>query len=93
MLKSGRLTRSARLYLYRLPNTLGCPRLALVVPKRFAASAVLRNRIRRLAREAFRLRQAEIGAQDFVVRLVGPPGKAPVTREELEALFGRSVNG
>jgi ribonuclease P protein component len=93
VLKSGRLTRSARLYLYRSPNSLDCPRLALVVPKRFAPRAVLRNRIRRLAREAFRLSQVEIGAQDCVLRLVKAPGNAPVTREELEALFRRSVNG
>ena len=93
VLKSGRLTRSPRLYLYCSPNSLGCPRLALVVPKRFVASAVRRNRIRRLAREAFRLNQAEIGAQDCVVRLVKAPGTAPVTREELEALFRRGVNG
>lgn len=93
VLKSGKLTRSPRLYLYRSPNTAGCPRLALVVPKRFAPRAVLRNRIRRLAREAFRLCQMEIGAQDCVVRLVKAPGDAPVNRAELEALFRRSVNG
>jgi ribonuclease P protein component len=92
VLKSGRLTRSSRLYLYRAPNAVGCSRLALVVPKRFAPRAVLRNRIRRLAREAFRLCQADIGAQDCVVRLVKAPGDTPVSRAELEALFRRSVN-
>ena len=61
MLKSGRLARSTRLYLYRLPNEFGRPRLALIVPKRFAARAVARNRIRRLAREAFRLAQKRLG--------------------------------
>lgn len=93
VLKSGRLTRSPRLYLYCLSNALAVPRLALVVPKRFAASAVVRNRIRRLAREAFRLGQATIGAQDCVVRLVKAPGEAPITLDELEALFRRATGG
>jgi ribonuclease P protein component len=93
VLKSGTLTRSPRLYLYCLRNTLAGPRLALVVPKRFAASAVLRNRIRRLAREAFRLGQATIGRQDCVVRLVKAPGEIPITLDELDALFRRATGG
>lgn len=93
VLKSGRLARSTRLYLYRLPNEFGRPRLALIVPKRLAASAVVRNRIRRLAREAFRLAQAAIGAQDCVVRLVKVPGEVPITLGELEGLFRRGSNG
>jgi ribonuclease P protein component len=93
VLKSGRLIRSPRLYLYCLRNALAGPRLALVVPKRFAASAVLRNRIRRLAREAFRLGQAAIGAQDCVVRLVKAPGETPITLDELHALFRRGASG
>jgi ribonuclease P protein component len=93
VLKSGRLARSTRLYLYRLPNEFGRPRLALIVPKRFAASAVVRNRIRRLAREAFRLAQVAIGAQDCVVRLVKVPGEAPITLGEFEGLYRRGANG
>lgn len=93
VLKSGRLTRSSRLYLYRAPNAVGCPRLALIVPKRLVPRAVLRNRIRRLAREAFRICQIDMGAADCVVRLVKAPGDAPVSRAELETLFKRSVNG
>jgi ribonuclease P protein component len=93
VLKSGRLARSTRLYLYRLPNAFGRPRLALIVPKRFAARAVVRNRIRRLAREAFRLAQAAIGAQDCVVRLVKVPGDPPITLGEFEGLFRRGANG
>ena len=93
MLKSGRLARSTRLYLYRLPNDFGRPRLALIVPKRFVARAVVRNRIRRLAREAFRLAQVAIGAQDCVVRLVKVPGEPPITLGEFKGLFGRGANG
>jgi len=93
VLKSGRLARSTRVYLYRLPNEFGCPRLALIVPKRFAASAVVRNRIRRLAREAFRLAQVALGAQDCIIRLVRVPGETPITLGELEGLFRRGANG
>ena len=93
VLKSGRLARSTRLYLYRLPNEFGRPRLALIVPKRFAARAVVRNRIRRLAREAFRLAQVAIGGQDCVVRLVKVPGEPPITLGELAGLFRRGANG
>jgi ribonuclease P protein component len=92
VLKGGRSTRTARLSLYRLPNSLAYPRLALVVPKRLAPRAVTRNRIRRLIREAFRLQQQGLGGSDCVVRLVKVTGDAPVTREEIEALLHRSVD-
>jgi len=95
VLKRGRLTRGARLCLYRLPNSLAQPRLALVVPKRLAPRAITRNRIRRLIREAFRLQQQRLGGNDCVVRLVKASGDAPVTREEIETLLlhGVGVNG
>ena len=91
MLKRGRLTRGAGLCLYRLPNSLAHPRLALVVPKRLAPRATTRNRIRRLIREAFRLQQQRLGGNDCVVRLVKASGGAPVTREEIETLLLHGV--
>lgn len=93
MLKSGRLVRAPRVYLYSLPNQVGRARLALIVPKRFAPSAVLRNRIRRLAREAFRLAQAAVGARDCVVRLVAAPGDQPITLGEIQAILRTGANG
>jgi ribonuclease P protein component len=69
-LKDGRLTRAPRLHLYTHPNHLQYARLALVVPKRLAARAVDRNRIRRIAREAFRLAQSRFEGYDMVIRLV-----------------------
>lgn len=92
-LKGGKVTRAARFHLYRLPNPLGSPRLALVVPKRLAPRAVTRNRIRRLIREAFRVQQQRLGPLDCVVRLVKAPGGAPITRDEIEALLVRTANG
>jgi ribonuclease P protein component len=93
VLKAGRATRGARLVVYRLPNALAYARLALIVPKRFAEQAVIRNRIRRLAREAFRLQQARIGSSDCIVRLVRHPGEAPITRGEIETLLSASAVG
>jgi ribonuclease P protein component len=91
VLERGGRTRGSRLCLYRLPNSLAYPRLALVVPKRLAPQATARNRIRRLIREAFRLQQRRLGGNDCVVRLVNASGEAPVTREEIEALLLRGV--
>lgn len=87
------MTRAARFSVYRLPNSSGYPRLALIVPKRLAPRAVTRNRVRRLIREAFRLHQTRLGALDCVVRMVQAPGGAPVTRAEIEALLVRNANG
>ena len=46
-------------------NDVAHPRLGLAISRRVAPSAVDRNRLRRLAREAFRV--AELAALDFVV--------------------------
>jgi ribonuclease P protein component len=86
-LKAGRPVRAQRFALHSIVNTLGYPRLALVVPKRLVKRAVERNRIRRLGREAFRQRQAELGGRDFVLRLTRAPGDRPVTFLEVDALF------
>jgi ribonuclease P protein component len=48
-------------------NTLGHPRLGLAISRKVARRAVARNRIKRVVRESFRLRQAELGALDIVV--------------------------
>ena len=49
------------------PNGLGHPRLGLAVGVKAAGNAVNRNRIKRVVRNAFRLRQAELPAIDLVV--------------------------
>jgi ribonuclease P protein component len=73
--------------LHSIVNSCSYPRLALVVPKRLVKGAVGRNRIRRLAREVFRQRQAELGNHDFVLRLTRAPEQRPVTFPEVDALF------
>lgn len=48
-------------------NTLGHPRLGLAISRKVARHAVARNRIKRVARESFRHRQADLDALDIVV--------------------------
>jgi len=50
------------------PNTLSYARLGFAVSKRFAARAVLRNKIRRMIKESFRY-QTNLPAYDLVVLL------------------------
>ena len=54
------------LFLARL-NSSTTPRLGLVIAKKNAKHAVQRNRIKRIARETFRLKQHELGGVDTVV--------------------------
>lgn len=49
------------------PNDLGHPRLGLVIAKKSVKRAVDRNRVKRIARESFRLNKPELGNLDIVV--------------------------
>ena len=53
-------------------NTIGYPRLGIVVAKRNAKRSTDRNLIRRIIRESFRLNKAQLPANDFVVILKRP---------------------
>lgn len=48
-------------------NELACARLGLVITKRRFKHAVDRNKIRRLARESFRLCSSQLGPVDIIV--------------------------
>ena len=74
----------------------------MVIGKKFAPRAVTRNLIKRLAREAFRLRRAELGGWDILLRLHAkidrkamPSAKSPplhtMFREEIDGLIDRAV--
>lgn len=68
---------------------LSVARLGLVIPKKQAATAVLRNAIKRQAREAFRLRRPSLPAQDLVLRLTtAVTGQSPALRRQWRAEIG-----
>jgi ribonuclease P protein component len=72
-------------------------RLGLVIGKRYARQAVLRNLIKRQGREVFRHLADRLPAEDFVLRLVKPmqalPGSLAEQRQwvrvEIDSLFQR----
>ncbi len=72
-------------------------RLGLIVPKRLAKRAVVRNTLKRLSREAFRTIHKQLPSVDLVVRLtanVGRGGKLSAEtkigwRNELDQLMLR----
>ncbi|KNH08828.1 Ribonuclease P protein component [Candidatus Burkholderia brachyanthoides] len=77
-------------------------RLGLVIGKKQAPRAVTRNQIKRLARDAFRLRREHLSGYDILVRLHAkidrkamPSARSPPLRDlvsgELEALLDRAV--
>ena len=77
-------------------------RLGLVIGKKYAPRAATRNLVRRIAREAFRLRRAEFGGWDVLLRLhtrfdkkalpsaSSPPLRA-LCRSEIEALLDKAA--
>jgi ribonuclease P protein component len=93
--------RSPHFVMYARP-TGNDARLGLVIGKKYAPRAVTRNLIRRIAREAFRLRRAEFGGWDVLLRLhtrlnkatlpsaSSPPLKA-LCRSEIDELLGKAA--
>ena len=81
VLKEGRARTVGTLRLQYRANGLEHVRLAQVIPKKLAARAVDRNRIRRVVREAFRLEQQRWAGYDCVVRLRSPWRKEDDHRE------------
>lgn len=67
----------------------GAARLGVLISRRHAALAVVRNRIKRCIREAFRLEQERLGPIDVLVR--PPYGVKPSAQMvlRLREIFGR----
>lgn len=86
-LKSGKVVRASGLAVYRRGNLQTCARLALIIPKKLVPTAVQRNRIRRLAREAFRLQQDDLAGFDYLVRVTRPLGRPGPGLADLQALM------
>ncbi len=67
-----RVVRGARFTLHYRSNGLEGPRLGLVIPKKQARAAVLRNAIKRQTRELFRRRRTGLPSMDLILRLAQP---------------------
>ena len=67
----------------------GGARLGMLISRKHAARAVVRNQIKRCIREAFRLEQERLGPVDVLVR--PPYGAKPSAQmiSRLRAIFGR----
>ncbi|MDK9702092.1 MAG: ribonuclease P protein component [Sulfuritalea sp.] len=82
---------------YRGTDAGACVRLGLIVPKRLARAASLRNAIKRQGREAFRLMAVQIPPCDLILRLTRPiknvraadVEQRKVWRSEIETLLKR----
>lgn len=77
------------LVLYGFPNELEHPRLGLSVSRK-VGKAVIRNRWKRLLREAFRLELARLPAGIDLIAI--PRGPEPPSLAELRALLPRLAN-
>ncbi len=65
-------------------NTIGQPRLGIIVAKRRAKRSVDRNIIKRIIRESFRLNKARLPANDFIVILKRPVKTVKRTKLRLQ---------
>ncbi len=75
--------------LLRRENSMGYPRLGMVVAKRNARRAVDRNTVKRMIRESFRACKAGLEVCDYVVILKRPIGTVPrdSLRQQLTGLW------
>ncbi|NLK84872.1 MAG: ribonuclease P protein component [Aeromonadales bacterium] len=68
-------------------NDTNCSRLGLVIPKKVLKRAVWRNRVKRIARETFRLNQHSLPNIDLVI--LARPKIEDIRNSELSAIFRR----
>ena len=75
-------------------NTVGYPRLGMIVAKRNAKRAVDRNTVKRIIRESFRMNKAALSANDYVVILKRPVGTVARDRlrQQLTGLWERCTD-
>lgn len=73
------------------PEFTSDARLGLVIGKKYIKSSVLRNLVKRLARERFRLLHAQLLGYDLILRLIAKPGKIerPQISNEIAGLFAK----
>jgi len=89
--RQGRRVRTEYFTVVLCPNDLGIRRLAVVAPKR-VGKAVVRNRMKRLAREFFRLNKCRLrSSTDYI--FVARKGDKKVGYREVEATLAVLLEG
>jgi ribonuclease P protein component len=90
LFQAGRRLNGAHLQLLALPAECSIGRVGFVIGKKQLASAVDRNYVRRLLREAVRERRPALDAFDIVLRLRIPcsPATLPALLREASELLG-----
>ncbi|MHB1566149.1 MAG: ribonuclease P protein component [Acidiferrobacter sp.] len=88
--KQGRRGRDALLGVVVQANGLTAARLGLAVSRKVSTRAVVRNRIKRVAREVFRRRRAELPSVDIVM-IAYPPAAAATNAALAQSLWELSV--
>jgi ribonuclease P protein component len=92
--REGSRARGGILVVVAVPNGLDHPRLGLSVGRRIWRSAVRRNRVKRIFREAFRLEQHALPAGHDLVLIPAAPRLEPgleATRAELVRLAAKAA--
>lgn len=84
--------RGERFALHYRPGEGQSSRLGLAIPKKQAKTAVLRNAIKRQARELFRRQRAGLPAMDLILRLAQPIAHGAVSRTD-KAAWRTEING
>lgn len=86
--KGGTLVRGKHWQVIAKSLKVSKPRLGLAISKKIHCLAVDRNRLKRIARETFRLQRQHLGNWDFVVMTrKSKPVKNPILSIELLDLF------
>ncbi len=88
----GKMTRGKYWQVMSIKTDDSPAKLGLAISKKVHRLAVQRNRFKRLAREAFRLKQAQLGNWEFVVMAKhSKPANNAVITQDLETLFNKIV--
>ena len=86
-----RALRGRFLTVHYRPNGLATARMGVVVAKKLARRAVLRNLVKRISRELFRMSRGALPCLDLVIRLSAPAAGASrfQLRDDLQGLLAR----
>lgn len=87
LLREGARRSKSGYMFYVAARAQGQPRLGILISRKHAARATMRNGIKRCIREAFRQEQARLGALDVLVRPPYGARPGPAMQRRLRELF------